>query len=383
MANTGSQKKTKKRIMHSFVMNEISGVDNPAQPDARVTLMKRAAPDGDHSDPAQEEAQDGEQFGKQAALTSADKGHTHLIRLDNHQGLPLSEGETSYQAGHSHPWIIDQDGTLIVGEVNGHTHDIQALGKLSEEGSLVPSEDEQDAGTSVTKSQEDESTMADENNKELEAVQAQLAKSQAIIGLTTEHRAHFDTLDDAGKDAFLAKSVDARQSEIDALADANAVVYKSLDGLEFTKSDDPRLITMAKQADADRKALQAERTARREDDLRKRAETDLANLPGDLDSRVALLKAAESIEDETARKTAVDALKAQSIELGKAASTLGYQGQGGQTVISKSAGEQSADAELVTMAKAYAKEHNVPEAAAYDAVIQTPKGAELYAQTLN
>jgi len=301
--------------------------------------------------------------------------------------MGMSEGETSYQAGHSHPWIIDQDGTLIIGEVNGHTHDIQALGKLSEDGSLVPSEDEHNAGTTVNKSQEDESTMADENTKqktdELATLKAELAKSQAINGLTIEHRAHFDTLDEAGKDAFLAKSVDARQSEIDAAADATAEVYKSLDGEVFTKSDDPRIVAMAKRADADRKALQEERAARREDDLRKRAETDLANLPGDLDTHVAMLKAAEAIEDKDTREKAVAALKAQSIALGKATQTLGYQGSGASTVVSKSSGVQSAEQELDTLAKAYAKENNVPEAQAYDTVIQSGRGAELYAQSLN
>jgi hypothetical protein len=379
-ANAGSQEPAKKRIMRSFIMDEISGVDNPAQSDARVTLLKRQ--DGDHSDQTQ-----AEQFGKQAALSASTKGHSHLIRLDSYDGMPLNEGETSHQSGHSHPWIRQEDGSIIIGEVSAHTHSIQALGKLSEEGSLVPSEDHPAASIiSETPSQEDNpmtEKTADAAAEELKVLKAQLAKSVAINGLNVNHRTHFDGLDEAGQTAFLAKSVSDRDADIKAIELSKSVIYKSMDGEEFTAQDDPRLVSMAKRHDAERKRADEDRAKYEVADLRKRAETDLAGLPGTVEVRMSLLKAAESIPDQAERTAAVEALKAQSTSLAKAGTAIGYAGNGSGSIVTKSVDGSNAEAELDTLAKAYAKDHKVPEATAYDTVIQTGRGAELYALSLN
>lgn len=134
------------------------------------------------------------------------------------------------------------------------------------------------------------------------------------------------------------------------------------------------MVTMAKTADKDRadgaeKLEKAERTL-----LLKRAETELPHLPGTIEARASLLKAAESISDEKDRNEAVAALKAHDASMSKAFARQGV-GAGAKT------GEQTGpEAKLEQLAKEYAKENKVDLAKAMDEVLQTDEGADLYSQ---
>lgn len=105
----------KRTIMHGLVIKEIAAVDFPAQSPARSVIMKRA---GDIS--------------KGIWMTTATKGHQHLINDMDYwaQGSPQQGGSTSYARSededqdHAHPWVRNADGTLTIGESEGHTHDI-------------------------------------------------------------------------------------------------------------------------------------------------------------------------------------------------------------------------------------------------------------------
>lgn len=222
----------------------------------------------------------------------------------------------------------------------------------------------------------------DENAQaeELAKAQAEATKFKALAEMTDAQKAHYEKLDDEGKQAFIAKSADDRQKDVDAAVakadEDDPVVYKSDKGVEFRKSDDPRLVEMAKQADEDRKARVAAEKRVAEQDLRKRAEDEFAHLPGTVEHRMELIKAAEGIEDEDARKGAIAALKAQNDSMATAFKTAGVGG------VSPEAG--SSENELDTLAKKYQEEHEgVTYAQAYDAVLKTERGRELYAKSVN
>src|SRR5690606_13780440 len=102
-------------------INEISAVDVPAQEGARMVLMKRATG-----------IEDEDLLEKGAILLTSEKGHAHII-----YSLEEGGGQTSYNEmtdeegdyGHSHPYVITDEGKIIVGEARCHTHEVQAFGK--------------------------------------------------------------------------------------------------------------------------------------------------------------------------------------------------------------------------------------------------------------
>lgn len=93
-------------------------VDRPAQEPAEMLLLKRA-----------DDEDEGAEINKRAALTSSANGHQHMVMLDRGDG-PLTSGSTSYdQTGHTHSWIVTEDGQYVMGEAAGHTHEIQTVSK--------------------------------------------------------------------------------------------------------------------------------------------------------------------------------------------------------------------------------------------------------------
>lgn len=350
--NAGSQVLGKRTIMRELRINEISAVDVPAQEGARKAIMKRAT--------AQDIPEN--RVAKKACLTTAVDGHSHLVSLDWGNG-EMNSGETSYSDGHSHPWVRTEDGKIKIGEARGHTHEVAEVGKNAPEG-------EQGDHLMTTKTAEQVA---------LEKAQADLAKSNSIVALSATHRKHFDGLSQADQDVFLAKSAEAREYDVStALTKAaaeGAVIYKSLAGIEFTAKSDPTMVAMAKQLDAQAGELAKARADVADAAIAKQA-AELSSLPGDEAARIALVKAVSAIPDATARAAAFAVLKAQNTSLAKAAVEIGA--NPADSVEKRGANEQ-----LDNLAKAYAKEHKVSEAVAFDEVLRTSEGQELYAQTVS
>ena len=120
----GYKGKGKKRIMRTFKLNEISAVDFGAQQPALATLIKRRP----------EEEGDDELVEKAVMLTSSVDNHQHGVHLSRWT-LEEGGGHTTHDGGttdssHSHSFVINQDGTIVVGEVNGHTHDVDVTAFL-------------------------------------------------------------------------------------------------------------------------------------------------------------------------------------------------------------------------------------------------------------
>ena len=436
MTSSRMAAKPKKNRMVKFKMKELSAVDRPAQQGALVSIMKRD--DGD--DEGLEK-----HCGRVPVLTSADEGHVHMIWLDDDRG-----GSTSWQTsegdeqGHSHPWIINPDGTLTIGEEDGHTHEVSAESVLAAMRELFISEhdtpvvavdvvfaqhadgmpdeekedllkslsekfpirclsdlhnaiaaldhaDSQDQAVNfiekvaqaldleselpeefaaiaktigpgdggqkkgskmkpgstekVSKAEGADDAAKEENTK----LSAQLEVAKAFGALNDEQKSYHKGLGDEDAEAFLKLDDDGRSSEIEAKKASINVIYKAADGSKYTSADDPRLVTMAKAADETAKALAKSNALTKNAEYSKRAGSELANLPGDETTKVALLKAVDTIKDEDTRGKVSELFKAANGNLSKAFRQVGTRDGGADSSGSDSA---DADSKLTDLAKA-------------------------------
>lgn len=362
----------KRRRMVKFMIGELSAVDLPAQEDARAVILKRA--DADDAEKSYDEER------AVVLLTSAEGGHTHAVWI--HPGM--RGGETSYgqdpgeESSHDHPWILDGTGRIMIGENVGHDHtvDEQQLFEI-----IMTQKAQRPALVSSAKLWDDymvkftqEDDMPDKPTQEqLDAVkaladrateaEAKAARATKVSELTDAQKAHFGTLDEAGQDEYLGKTATEREAVIQKAQVDDPVVYTDGNGDEFHKSDDPRLVKMAKERDADRKRVAKVEAERANDSFLKRAETELPNLPGDVKVRAAIVKALDAIEDEDTRKAAHESIKAGDTAIKAAFATIGERGS------PTNVGD--AEAELDRLAKALSEKDGIDYYDAYDKVSQS------------
>lgn len=203
--------------------------------------------------------------------------------------------------------------------------------------------------------------------KDLSEAKAKVAKAEKIAELTEGEKQFYRQLNSDEQVAFLAKSATVRAEDMKP-------VYEAENGAKFTRIDDPRLVEMAKAADASTKEMRAKLEKAENDAIFVRVEKELTFLPGSVDDRAELLKAALSIKDEKKREGAVAALKAHNEKLGR---SFGRQGTGS----TQAPTNPTTPAEkLRKMVEDYAKEHKVSIAKAELEVSGTDAGAELYGQ---
>ena len=349
----------RKNVIRSLKINEISGVDNPAQEGARVSIMKREPRQKLLFGPADDVQK---YYGDLAGLlTSEIDGHQHGIsveRRDNETSFHVSYTKgLEDESHHDHPIARNAQGQYVLGKVSGHTHTIDQEAMGSAILALVT----KDKGDLI---------MPNDNDPTKETLAEALKVANAIIKLNGIERKHFDTLDEEAKKKFILKSADDRKAAIDAVTkaktDSDPVEYTTTDGVEIRKSAGVPLITALKSNDELRKETVGLRKEREQDALEKRAESDLKYLPGDVKVRASLLKAVDSIEDEAQRKAAHNALKAQNEAMAAAFKTSGH--TGGQTE------PGSPEEELDQLAKAHAEKKNVSEAVAYTEVLKPRRG---------
>lgn len=360
----------KKRTMDKLRIDELSSVDSPAQEGARALILKRA-------DKAANVAKR-----TVVLLTSEEDGHQHAIWLYDYDGASAG-GETSYaksegeEYGHSHPWALKVDGSIEIGKSEGHSHTItladfagalfMQLGKHADKITTPETVKEaimalknKDGSPATTPEQIAAATAVLE--AENTALKARAERGEKIAKLSGEELAHFGKLSGKEADDFLNAASDARATLIKAASDSTRVIYKDRLGNEYRASDDPRLVSIAKASDAEaketaEKLAKAEKTAR-DADLRKRAESELANLPGTIDAKMATLAAIDAITDEAVRAEALKSLKAGDAAMKAALTTTGHGGSGSPT-------EGSAEAELDRRAKKRAAEKSISYEDAY------------------
>ena len=372
--------KPKRRIMRKFSIRELSGVDVPAQAGARALIMKR-----DDGAPAERVNKDD----VVQAITGTNEGHLHGIHIyTSDRGVRLS---TTYamvegaESGHDHMLFRDTAGTYTVLENAGHTH---ALDNAALNAAIA---------ASVQKAQPQETDMTPEEKAELEKLQKASERLGKIVALNAEARKHFDGLggdeakdaflakDDAGQKAEIAKAEEVRKAEEARKNAEDPVVHTTAEGVEIRKSDGATVLALVKSNEALVQKVDslsgdlAKATAATEvATFEKRAESELAHLPGKVSERAALLKAAEGIEDEDTRKAAVAALHAQNAALKPAFESYGYHG----TADDIAKGEDP-QAKLDELTKAHQKDHSdLTFEAAQAEVLKTAEGKAIFDQIL-
>lgn len=184
--------------------------------------------------------------------------------------------------------------------------------------------------------------------------------------MTDAQKEIYKSLEGDAKSEFLFATEDERESHVTKAVDEDPIVYTAAGGAEFRKSDDPRLVDMAKERDTERKEFLKLQAARSQEDFEKRAESDLPNLPGTVKTRAAILKAVEGIEDEDTRKDAIESIKAHNAKMAEAFTQVGATGiKKGDDVNQGTGGGRNAFDELDQLAKDLAKEN--PDMNYYDA----------------
>ena len=216
--------------------------------------------------------------------------------------------------------------------------------------------------------------------QQVNAMDARCNKFLAISALSDVEKTHYDGLHETDQDAFLTKTTEQRAEEIAEKAAADQVedpvVFTGVDGITVLKSQGPEFLQMAKNLDAlTRKSARLEQE-RIDDTFRKRAEEEFGHLPGDVQTRVNVLKAVDTITDASAKEQALQLLKAKAESFAQMEGVLGTSGATYEKESISSAHDQ-----LEKMARDHQVQH--PEktyAKAYQEMTRTARGQELLQQ---
>lgn len=403
----------KKRVVEGLVLGEISAVDRPMQEGARHVLTKRAQkPKDDELPETEDEVAEGQTKGKKkpaktekrGAITTEESDHTHSISLDSYDGMRTS-GTTSYENGHSHPWVMVDDGEYVIGAARGqqltggvwtidqqsHTHEIAIVGKVADDapesstGAPASGRDDNDAGTTkqgdtmtpeeLKKQQEAHAAAIAKSEQEKKDLAEQLRIANKRAELTDAERAFVKNLQPAEVVKFLDATPEVRAADVAKAAqsavDANPVVFKAADGTEFRKSDDARLVKMARERDDDRKVAAEATEKAAVATFEKRAASELANCPGEITQKVALLRAVDGVKDEATRKGIEAILKAADGAL----QTLGKMHG---TTTAERGGASDPDAQMLALAKKFQDaDPTLTKEQAYAKAFSSPAGSEI------
>lgn len=340
--------KKRKRVMHSLTIKEIAGVDVPAMEGARHVISKRAPKDREEIEK-----------GGDARLTSDVEGHAHLLDAAEQAGRTshdMSEGE---EFSHSHPWIRRADGTIVIGMSDGHTHEV-----LEKRAAL--DNNRSNDMTDVDKK------AAEDAVKKLADAEARAERAEKLAEFTDAQKTHFAKMSDSQKESFLALDSAGRQREVEKATAADPVVYTSpRTGKEYRKSGNTDVLDAVRSADEAWEVAKTERELRQDGDLQKRADA-LGSIPGEADVKKALLKAIDSIEDETLRKGALEIVVSANSGLSKSFDRRGTEGGPARGT------NGDAEARYEKMAQDFAKANDCTIEKARAEVLLTDEGAEVY-----
>lgn len=406
---------TKRRIMRSFKMSEISGVDVPAQEGAKIVLAKRAGTDEDQAiefakgvftsilrekeierdadrafwEAFEDQWQINEAF-KQALCDAYSDGEEVLreyldrfaemardaanrireIRKGDNLGKSLYFSAVADAAN----GLIDQeDHSMFKTKAELEA----AIAKYLKDGgdadmvkNLRKGAVDHDALDLLTG---DLAMTSEPVEKSADEV-AELRRENSILKMSDQTRGYFDGLGEAEQGAFLAKSADEQQAEVDAANATDPVLYKSADGQEYRKSDGQKAADLAKRLDAMEGRLAKAEEGEANASFEKQAASEFQYLPRE--GTVEMLKAAEAITDADKKKKMLDAMRASNAQAKKAhkaiGTTAGHSGEEGE--------EGSAEDRLDKMAKDYAKANDMSFHKAYDAILDTEEGSALYSE---
>lgn len=353
------------------VIDELSGVDAGAQAPAMVAIMKRAPGGAKLVSPTIAELAKSP-MRKRMMLVTAIEGHTHL--LDDGDGSASGyttsdrvDGATDYSY-HSHPWARAADGTIVIGESAGHTHELLSPDQLS---AIVAADDADldESDTPVKKAKETVMATPTDREKQLET---ELTKARQYGELNDEQRAHYRSLSESGQLSFLAKGAEDRMTDVTKAKDADPVIVE-FDGVKYRKSAGEHVLALARTAKASAESL-AKRDAELEmERLEKRAKADLPNLPKTPIVKAKLLKAVDTFAGFTdeERKEAHEMLVAADKGYAGFFKQVGHAGKGASI-------DGTAAANWENGLAAFAKAKNKSPVEATEEFLSTDEGDALY-----
>lgn len=349
-----------KRIMRKFRIDELSGVDVPAQEGARVTIMKR--------DSAQDDTL--EKRMPKPGEDEVDKEFLARFMGDETMVEEYPDEKQRYAVANSQlSKAVDFDTVL--------NEFIEKRDKTKAEGGPNEDEEEQDPEDQGPNESNNGEDMTEQELKNTVAtLEKKLADAEAFGALNDAERAHYQGLDAGDRASFLKMGRTERGSQITKALEANPVVYTAETGESFRKNDDPRLVAYVKRNDELAKAARESKAREESATFEKRASAELGNLPGEPGTKVALLKALNTITDEALRGKATQILKAANSGMSAAFKRLGTTEGGGQD------GDARPVDQLETLAKRYSTDNKVSIEKARVDVLSTAEGKALYAQTI-
>lgn len=410
---------TKRRSMKRFVIKEISGVTRPAQGGARMVIMKAAededaefckasfaqalddrmmdqrfcrafgdAFDGiwERNDAFREALKDGYQNSEETVRQYVESiAEVARRAAEAVQGLAKSKDADS---------VIEKAvGDAVDAFMEAHEQENipmtiltraalkAAIAKFAKDGGTDATITEIKIAAGVLKAEDElpaEGALAKSASTD-DGVVASLQKQVKVLSLSDDFKKHYETLATDQQDAFLALDATAQKAAVEGANSDDPVVYKTADGIEIRKSDGVTALMMAKRFDSLEKRFDKLESDTSGDRFTKTAEADYPHLP--TEGTVEILKAAEGMTDADKKKKMLEGLAAANKALGKNFQRIGGNGNSVRKGANAGTSEnEGAGSELESLAKAYAEENKVPFHKAYDAVLGTEKGAELYAE---
>jgi hypothetical protein len=219
----------------------------------------------------------------------------------------------------------------------------------------------------------------------VDPIQKKLVIAEGLANMNDVTKSLYHSLDEAGREDFLKKSPEDQAAQLTAhevfvKSQADGSETLTLHGQTIVKSEVGAgvfTILKAQQAEIDtaREETKIEKEARQTVEYTKMAEGLYPNLPGDSAAKGSVMKTIASLPKEQ-QTTLTGMLKAgnEGIEMSKAYDELGTSYTNGS--------EDSPVAKLNKMAEDRSADKKITFAKAYDEVLQTEEGADLYAETL-
>lgn len=314
-----------RKLIKNLRLDEISGVTVPAQSHALKAIMKSADMIGHPVAAA---------IAKYISVDDGAKSFNEFFADDKEHRKKWEARETVWPA----LCALQSSVNSVVSDVSLSSGDKisrieQSAGEFVAsihdyipqiEAELLKSFSHDDDSKEKEKRQMDETQIA-ALNKQVADLTAENTRLATVAKFGADERSHYDSLNDAGKLAFVAKSADDRKNEMTVAKAADETI--SVDGGEVRKSAVGAVAFAIIKKQAEDAKVRAEDVAKAKADaltvtLTKRAEDELSHLPGEAVAKVALLAAVEKLGD--AEKATLSAmLKAGDEALSGSFGTIG------------------------------------------------------------
>jgi len=215
----------------------------------------------------------------------------------------------------------------------------------------------------------------EKSEEDMVEIKEELVEAEKRATLTDAQRTYHKSLDKADAKAFLSKSFTERETVLAAIEKANEIVYTSKStGETFRKSDDARLVTMAKRQDEQAAELAKRDEAIEKADIATLAKSTLGNLGGSEEVHQLIVK---SLRKSGAPQVEIDAAMTAISGWHVLAKSAGIAKGVGGSAESTGTPKQALNA----LVEKFAADNKVPFVKARAAVMETDEGLRLYAES--